>query len=153
MELHREVNRVHSEKFKNMFDITYRSNVKITAQQFIDLLKRSTLDQRRPVDDQVRIQQMLDHGNVLITAWDEVKLIGVSRGLTDFAFCCYLSDLAVDESYQHQGIGKELVRRTHEAAGENAMLILLAAPAAVNYYPKIGMDKFDHCYVIKRKSA
>jgi len=131
--------------------ITYRSNHKITAEEFIDLLKRSTLDQRRPVDDKGRIQSMLDHGNVLVTAWDGDKLVGVSRGLSDFAFCCYLSDLAVDESYQHKGIGKELIRLTHVESGENTMLMLLAAPAATTYYPKIGMKKFEHCFYHPRK--
>ncbi len=132
-------------------NITYRSNHKITAEEFIDLLKRSTLDQRRPVDSKERIQSMLDHGNVLVTAWDEHKLVGVSRGLSDFSFCCYLSDLAVDETYQHKGIGGELVRLTHVASGENTMLILLAAPAATTYYPKIGMKKFEHCFYFPRK--
>src|SRR5678810_684982 len=90
-------------------EIIYRSDVTITAQQFVDLLKRSTLDQRRPVDDRKRIDKMLLHGNILITAWFGEQLVGVSRALTDFSFCCYLSDLAVDEGYQHQGIGKELI--------------------------------------------
>jgi ribosomal protein S18 acetylase RimI-like enzyme len=132
--------------------IFYRSNSKITAAQFIDLLKRSTLDQRRPVNEPDRIQKMLDHGNVLITAWHSDKIIGISRALTDFSFCCYLSDLAVDEAYQHQGIGKELVRLTHEASGPDTRLILLAAPAAVNYYPKIGMEQFPYCYTFTRKN-
>jgi len=134
-----------------MSSITYRSNIKITEQQFIDLLKRSTLDQRRPVHDPERIKKMLEHGNVLVTAWDGEKLVGISRALTDFSFCSYLSDLAVDEQYQHKGIGKELVRLTHEVSGHATTLILLAAPAAEKYYPKIGMDRFDHCFIIKRK--
>jgi ribosomal protein S18 acetylase RimI-like enzyme len=136
-----------------MSSIIYRSNVKITAQDFIDLLKRSTLDRRRPVNDLTRINSMLEHGNILVTAWHDEKLVGVSRALSDFSFCCYVSDLAVDEAFQHQGIGKELIRITHEVAGIDCMLMLLAAPAAVNYYPKIGMEKFEHCYIIKRKSA
>lgn len=135
-----------------MAEITYRSNIKITAEQFIDLLKRSTLDQRRPVDQPERIQQMLDHGNVLVTAWVDQKLVGVSRALTDFSFCCYLSDLAVDEAYQHQGIGGKLVYMTHEVAGDKTMLLLLAAPAAQTYYPKIGMKHFEHCFILNRKN-
>jgi predicted N-acetyltransferase YhbS len=135
-----------------MAEITYRSNIKITAEQFIDLLKRSTLDQRRPVDQPERIQQMLDHGNVLVTAWVDQKLVGVSRALTDFSFCCYLSDLAVDEAYQHQGIGGKLVYMTHDVAGDKTMLLLLAAPAAQTYYPKIGMKQFEHCFIINRKN-
>lgn len=131
--------------------ITYRSNIKITADDFIDLLKRSTLDVRRPVDQPERIQRMLDHGNVVVTAWDAAHLVGISRGVTDFSFCCYLSDLAVDKDYQHKGIGKELVRLTHQAAGMETQLILLAAPAATSYYPKIGMTRFDHCFIVNRK--
>ena len=133
-------------------DVVYRSNVKISADEFIDLLKRSTLDARRPVDDKDRIQSMLDHGNILITAWSHHKLVGISRALSDFAFCCYLSDLAVDEAFQKQGIGKKLIDETHHVAGHQTMLILLAAPAAASYYPKIGMERFTDCFIIRRKT-
>lgn len=132
--------------------ISYSSNIRITVDDFIDLLKRSTLDQRRPVGDPARMQKMLDYGNVMVTAWAHNQLVGLSRALTDFSFCCYLSDLAVDKDYQHQGVGRELVKLTHEAAGMETMLILLAAPAAVKYYPRIGMENFPHCFVINRKS-
>jgi predicted N-acetyltransferase YhbS len=133
-------------------NITYRNNIKISADQFIDVLKRSTLSERRPVDDRDRIEKMLQHGNIIVTAWHGDVLIGVSRALADFSFCCYLSDLAVDEAFQKQGIGKELIRLTHEAAGNNTTLLLLAAPKAVNYYPRIGMEQFKECFIIKRKS-
>jgi GNAT superfamily N-acetyltransferase len=132
--------------------IIYRSDIKISTDQFIDVLKRSTLAERRPVDDRDRIEKMLQHGNIIITAWKGDLLIGVSRALTDFSFCCYLSDLAVDKTFQKQGIGKELIRLTHEVAGKNATLILLAAPKAVEYYPKIGMEQFKDCFIIRRKS-
>lgn len=131
--------------------VTFRSNIKITADDFIDLLKRSTLAERRPVHDIARIQKMLDHADLIVTAWSEERLVGVSRAVTDFSYCCYLSDLAVDTKFQHQGIGKELVGLTHNAAGMETQLILLAAPKAVNYYPKIGMKRFDHCFVHDRK--
>ena len=133
-------------------DITYHSDRKISPEQFIDVLTRSTLGVRRPVTDLARIQHMLKHGNILVTAWAGEKLVGVSRALSDFSFCCYLSDLAVDEEYQKQGIGKMLIEETHRVAGENATLILLAAPAAANYYPKIGMERFTDCFLIKRKN-
>ena len=98
--------------------IQYEDKRTITVDQFIDVLNRSTLGERRPVNDRGRIEKMLKHGNILVTAWDGDLLVGVSRALTDFSFCCYLSDLAVDEAYQKQGIGKELVYRTHAVAGE-----------------------------------
>ena len=134
-----------------MNTIVYKSDVKISADQFIDVLKRSTLAERRPVDDRARIESMLHHGNILITAWAGEKLVGVSRALSDFAFCCYLSDLAVDESYQKQGIGKQLIVETHVVSGLHTTLILLAAPKAANYYTKIGMDRFTDCFLIRRK--
>lgn len=130
---------------------TYSSDKKISVNQFIDLLKRSTLDERRPVDSPDRIKKMLQHGNVLITAWHGDMLIGVSRALTDFSFCCYLSDLAVDQDYQHKGVGKKLIEETHSTAGPLTTLILLAAPAAKEYYPKIGMEQFPDCFIVRRK--
>ncbi len=135
-----------------MNDIRYEIDRRITTDEFIDLLKRSTLAERRPVNDRSRIEKMLEHGNILVTAWHKDLLVGISRALSDFSFCCYLSDLAVDEAYQHQGIGKELIRLTHEVSGvKDVQLILLAAPKAVGYYPKIGMEQFKECFVIKRK--
>lgn len=136
-----------------MEQILYRSDVAISVEQFIDLLQRSTLAERRPVNDKVKIEKMLKHGNILVTAWHDNLLVGVSRALTDFSYCCYLSDLAVDQTYHHRGIGKELVRITHEVAGkDDTTLLLLAAPLAKDYYPKIGMDRFTDCFIIKRKN-
>ena len=134
-----------------MSEILYRHDRKISSEEFIDILNRSTLGLRRPIQDLTRIAKMLEHGNVLITAWSGDLLIGVSCALTDFSFCCYLSDLAVDESYQHQGIGKKLIDETHKVSGEQTMLILLAAPAAASYYPKINMERFTDCFIIQRK--
>lgn len=136
-----------------MDQIIYASDRKITADEFIDVLQRSTLGERRPVHDKGRIEKMLAHGNVLVTAWHDNLLVGVSRALTDFSYCCYLSDLAVDQAYQHKGIGKELIRVTHEVAGKDqTTLLLLAAPLAKDYYPKIGMDRFIDSFIIKRKN-
>ena len=131
-------------------DIQYFDNRPITTEEFIDVLTRSTLSERRPVSEPKRVARMLEHANVLVTAWSGDLLVGVSRALTDFSFCCYLSDLAVDEAFQHKGIGKELIRRTHIASGEETTLILLAAPKAIEYYPKIGMMKYEHCFKIDR---
>jgi len=132
--------------------IIYYTNRIISAEQFIDILKRSTLAQRRPVDQPDRIRTMLDHANILITAWDNDTLVGVSRALTDFSYCCYLSDLAVDVAYQKQGIGKELIEYTQKQAGTDCSLILLSAPAAIEYYPRIGMNKITNGFILPRQS-
>jgi predicted N-acetyltransferase YhbS len=134
-----------------MHKIKYRINQAISVEQFIDLLNRSTLAARRPLESAERVQRMLDHANLTVTAWDGDKLVGASRSLTDFSFCCYLSDLAVDESYQRSGIGRELIRRTREAAGLECTLLLLSAPAAMGYYPKVGFEKLENAFAIKRE--
>jgi GNAT superfamily N-acetyltransferase len=121
--------------------------------EFIDLLDRSTLAERRPVDEPETIRGMLEHADIIVTARLGGRLIGVSRAITDFSFCTYLSDLAVDERFQRQGIGKELIRRTHDAAGRATTLILLAAPKARTYYPRVGMTQHDSCWFIPRSPA
>jgi GNAT superfamily N-acetyltransferase len=135
-----------------MEPIVYERDKKITTDQFIDILRRSTLSERRPVNEPDRIKKMLDNGNILITAWTGDHLVGVSRAVSDFAFCCYLSDLAVDAAFQKKGIGKKLIEETHLVAGKHTTLVLLAAPGAVDYYPKVGMDRMTDCFVIRRNS-
>ena len=127
----------------------YALESQLTPEEFIDVLRRSTLADRRPVDDEERIVGMLSNADLVITARMLTGLlVGVSRAITDYHYCTYLSDLAVDRDFQRQGIGRELIRRTHEAAGLTTRLILLAAPASRGYYPHIGMCAHDSCWTI-----
>jgi predicted N-acetyltransferase YhbS len=132
--------------------IAYAVEPDLDPDEFIDVLVRSTLAERRPVDDRSRIARMLSEADVIVTARLDGLLVGVSRAITDFSFCTYLSDLAVDEALQRQGIGRELIRRTHEAGGLHSNLILLAAPKAETYYPHIGMTKHGSCWIIPRRT-
>ena len=127
-------------------EIIYSINSGLPAEEFIDLLKRSTLAERRPVGELDKIEGMLKNADLVIVAKDENSLVGVSRAITDFSFCTYLSDLAVDESYQGRGIGRRLLEETHKAAGLHTQLILLAAPGAASYYPHIGMIQHNSCW-------
>jgi ribosomal protein S18 acetylase RimI-like enzyme len=129
-------------------NIQYDSNRTISAGEFIDLLHRSTLAERRPVDDADCMTAMLANAGILCSAWDGDKLVGIARSVTDFTYCCYLSDLAVDRDYQHQGIGRELVRLTQSKLGPKAKLILLSAPGAVDYYPRIGFEAHPSAWII-----
>ncbi len=133
-----------------MHEITYALEPALPVAEFIDLLHRSTLAERRPVADPERVAGMLKHASLIATARCGALLVGVSRALTDFHFATYLSDLAVDAEFQRRGIGRELIRRTHEAAGPRTMLVLLAAPKAVDYYPHIGMTKHETCWIVPR---
>src|SRR6187399_1551285 len=129
---------------------TYRLEADLRPDEFIDVLVRSTLAGRRPVDDLETIRGMLRHADIILTARVDGQLVGVSRAITDFSYCTYLSDLAVDERFQRQGIGRELIRRTHLAAGLKTNLILLAAPKAETYYPHIGMLHHNSCWRLAR---
>lgn len=132
-------------------DVVYaiESFPELSVAEFLDVLRRSTLAERRPVGEPETIRGMLEYADVIVTARVEGRLVGISRAITDFHFCTYLSDLAVDAAYQRLGIGKELIRRTYEAAGR-ALLILLAAPKARAYYPHIGMTGHDSCWMLPR---
>lgn len=128
-------------------NIRYESNPQLTVDDFINVLAKSTLGRRRPLDNREDMQTMLDLGNYYICAYDGDRLVGLARGMTDFVYTTYLSDLAVDEEYQHLGIGKTLLFKMKEEIPK-AKLILLAAPAAETYYPKIGLERHPHCYFI-----
>jgi GNAT superfamily N-acetyltransferase len=131
-----------------MTDIIFRTNAPVSTGQVIELFRSSGIN--RPVEDEARIAQMLRYGNLTITAWHGKQLVGFARSLTDYCFCCYLSDLAVLAAYQRQGIGKKLIELTKAQVGEQTTLLLLAAPAAKDYYPKTGMDRYVDTFILKR---
>ena len=131
--------------------IKYQIENNISPNEFKELLIKSKLGERRPVNDFNRIKSMVENANLIITARDGEKLVGVSRSITDFVYCTYLSDIAVDDEYQKKGIGKELIRLTKKET-PNATLILLSAPKAIDYYPHIGMSKHNACYLLNNES-
>lgn len=133
--------------------IYYSNTVLLSPAEFIDLLHRSTLAERRPVDDAEAIAGMLANADLTVTAWDGELLVGVARSVTDFTYCCYLSDLAVDVAYQRQGIGVELIAQTQEQLGPRCNLILLAAPAAADYYGHIGFNHHPRCWILPRDKS
>ena len=130
--------------------ISYSDKTPVTAMQAIDLYKRSTLAERRPINNVRTFESMLQNANLIITAWDEDKLIGISRSLTDFSYVAYLADLAVDEQYQRTGIGKQLIEETKARLGPECMIVLLAAPKANAYYEHIGFEHNPRAWTLKK---
>lgn len=133
--------------------IEYRLGNQLDLDQVIELYVASTLGQRRPVDDRGRMQTMLANASIVVTAWDGETLVGIARSVSDFSYCTYLSDLAVRASHQRQGIGRELIERTRTAGGSQTTLILLSAPAAVEYYPNIGFNRHDSAWFLRAGDA
>ena len=132
-----------------MASITYRYGNELDLDQFLDLYRDSTLGERRPVDDRQIAMDMLRHANLIVTAWDDDLLVGIARTLTDFGYVGYLADLAVRRAYQHQGIGTTLIEETRRKMGPRSMLVLLAAPAAVEYYPHVGFSLHENAWVLR----
>lgn len=133
--------------------ITYKANTPITVDQFVTLLQASKLGERRPIDNLICMEGMIKNSNLIVSAWDGGLLVGIARSLTDFHYVCYLSDLAVHQEYQRQGIGVQLQRMTQEQLGPLCKLILVAAPNANDYYGHIGYTNNPRCWILGRDQS
>lgn len=130
--------------------MTFSLDRPVSLPEFRDVLIRSTLSERRPVGNDSCLCGMLAHADILATCWMENRLIGIARSVTDYHFCCYLSDLAVDQEFQHQGVGSRLISLTQSRLQPECKLILLAAPAAVGFYKNIGFDQHPSAWLLPR---
>lgn len=130
--------------------ITYTEHASIDPEQAIDLYTRSTLGERRPINNIETFRAMLTNANLTISAWDGDKLVGISRSLTDFSYVAYLADLAVDEEYQRKGIGKRLIEETQKRLESDCMIVLLAAPKANSYYEHLGFEHNPRAWILKK---
>lgn len=133
----------------SLVEIIYKRDVLLDTKEIIRVFEASGIN--RPIQDKTRIAQMFANSNLVLSAWDDKTLVGVCRCLTDFNYACYLSDLAVDKQYQSMGVGKRLVKEIQDIIGERVALILLSAPIAMDYYPKIGFETIQNGFIIKRK--
>jgi GNAT superfamily N-acetyltransferase len=129
--------------------IQFKINAPLRTEDVVEVLKSSGIN--RPIEDADRIGRMLKNSNLVVSAWDGVELIGIARSVTDYNYCCYLSDLAVKKEYQKTGIGKSLIEYTQQAIGDQTILLLLSAAPAMEYYPKVGFEKVENGFIIKRK--
>lgn len=131
-----------------MSHIQYKYGNDLDLEQVLELYKASTLGERRPIDDRQIFSAMIQHANLIVTAWDGELLVGIARTMTDFGYVGYLADLAVRESHQRMGIGIELIHKTREKMGPRSKLVLLAAPKAAAYYPGIGFTQHNSAWVL-----
>jgi len=129
--------------------LEYKVNSTITAEEVANVFRASGI--KRPIDQLERLQRMIDHADITITCWDDNKLIGIARAITDYSYCCYLSDLAVDKAYQNRGIGKQLIKELQNQLNEETSLLLLSAPNAMDYYPRVGFNQAENAFLIQRK--
>lgn len=131
-----------------MMNIAYSFDKRPTVDQIIELYDNAGLP--RPTHDRERIQKMFDNSNLIVTAWDNDLLVGVSRSITDWVWACYLSDLAVRDNYKKIGVGRQLINLTKEKVGDQSMVLLLSVATAMDYYPKVGFKKQESSFIIDR---
>ena len=129
--------------------IEYRFGNDLDLQQVIELYRATTLGERRPIDDPSILSDMISHANLVVTAWENEMLVGICRTLTDFTYVGYLADLAVRQSHQRMGIGVAMIEQTRTKMGPRSMLVLLSAPKAVDYYPRIGFTQHQSAWVLR----
>jgi GNAT superfamily N-acetyltransferase len=132
-----------------MNNIRYEYGNDFDLDQIIELYQASTLGERRPIDDRQIVADMMQHANLVVTAWDGDLLVGISRTLTDFGYTGYLADLAVRQSHQKLGIGVEMIQKTREKMGPRSHLVSLSAPKAVGYYPHVGFIHHNSAWVLR----
>ncbi len=132
-------------------NIEYKINEPITSEQFVGLLEKSRLAERRPIHNSECMKGVVKNSNLVVSAWHGDELIGIARSVTDFHYACYLSDLAVDQKYQKSGVGKRLLVLTQEQLKEECKLILVAAPDANSYYEHLGFENNPRCWVLGRE--
>ncbi|MEK4250781.1 GNAT family N-acetyltransferase [Paenibacillus sp. FSL W7-1287] len=130
--------------------IVYKTDTLPQVQQVSELFRSSGI--KRPYDDLERLQRMLEHADITITAWDGYQLVGLARAITDFSYCCYLSDLAVQKEYQQNGIGRNLIRHFRDLLGDEVSLLLISAPSAIDYYPKLDFERTEKAFIIPRQA-
>lgn len=130
-------------------EILYKINADLKTEDVQNVFRSSGI--KRPVDDPDRIQRMIENATLTISAWHDEQLIGLARAITDFSYCCYLSDLAVSKEYQRNGIGRQLIERVRSYLGEEVSLLLLSAPTAMEYYPRLGFEQTEKAFLIPRK--
>jgi len=129
--------------------IEYRTAPRPTPEQLVDLYRSCSLGARRPIHDMAVVEQMLAHADLVVTAWDGDELVGLARTLTDYGYVAYLADLAVRDTHQRCGIGRALIARTRRELGPGAMVVLLAAPSAEDYYPRLGFQRHESAWVLR----
>lgn len=129
--------------------IEYKLGNDLSVEQVIELYEKSTLGERRPTEFPEIFKDMIRNADLIVTAWDGDRLVGISRTLTDYAYVAYLADLAVHMDYQRKGIGKELIRKTREHLKESCFITLLAAPLADDYYGKIGFERNPRAWMLR----
>lgn len=134
-------------------ELVYSTTDTPTVEEFMEVLRSSTLAEGRPMEDAECMADMVANTNLWATCRADGRLVGVARSLTDFVFACYLSDLAVDQSFAKRGIGRQLIEETRARLGTHAKVILLSAPKAVNYYPHIGFTQHPSAWMMNARKT
>ncbi|MDN6639470.1 MAG: GNAT family N-acetyltransferase [Tetragenococcus sp.] len=129
--------------------IEIKVNEPLSVEQVATLYQETAFD--KPLEDKNRLQEMINHTPLVLSAWSDENLLGFARCLTDFEYFCYLSDVLILPNYQKQGIGKMLINEMKEYLGTRTTISLRADDDALGFYEKIGFEPTDKMYRIHRE--
>ena len=128
---------------------TIKVNAPLTVQQVHDPYQQTHFD--KPIAGAARLQVMIDETQLVLSVWDDEHLIGFARCLTDFEYCCYLSDILILPAYEGHQIGRQLIATLQAYIGPRVTLSLRAADSAVGFYERINLPHADNMFRIGRE--
>jgi len=131
--------------------IRYQAEPDLSVAEFESVLQASGLAARRPTDP-ARLNAMLRGAQLVITARDGGRLVGVARSITDWVYCLYCSELCVAQAHQGQGIGRSLLMETAKAAPKVKTCLLLSAPGAESFYEGAGYKRHGAAFIFASRS-
>jgi GNAT superfamily N-acetyltransferase len=135
--------------------IVYAQEPGLDVAEFRRVLVESGLGTIRPVDDEGRLKTMLSAADIIVTARKDEPdrpLVGVARGIADFAWVCYHSEVAVTKAAQGLGVGRGLLDETRRLLGPEVAIALISVPDAVGFYERAGMARMPDAFWFSRDS-
>ena len=134
-------------------EVAYAREPDLPLADFARVLEESGLGATRPLGDLERLGRMLTQANLVMTArrGPGGELLGVARCVTDFSWCCYVSELAVGRAAQGLGVGRGLLDAAQAELGPEVSVILLSMQDAVGFYERIGMARQDDAFAFRRQ--
>jgi len=118
-------------------NITYKTTKEnINWEEVAAVLKRSQLSDHSAQEQKL----VFENSYAVVFVYDDEKIVGVARALSDGLLQAAIYNVALDEEYQGHGIGREMLNRLiAQLKGQN--IILYTHPQTVLMYEKFGFRR------------
>jgi ribosomal protein S18 acetylase RimI-like enzyme len=134
-----------------MSEVIYISEPGLEVSEFCRVLAESGPGLTRPLGDAARMAALVSGADLIVTArLTNGRLVGAARCITDFAWSCYVAELAVSASAQGLGVGRGLLAEVRRQLGPRVSVTLSSVPEAVGFYERIGMERLTDAFWFRR---